>query len=127
MKLRSICVAISIILTTIGLMQVRPAAAQLLPQPWVTVGAKDSAITYGVGARIFDLGVELGVGPKSVTGVDVLKFISLPAVSPYVGVGIYGGTVSYSGGVQLTPPGNTFFGIGYNSVRGINGQVGLKF
>lgn len=108
-------------------MQVTPAAAQLVPQPWVTLGGKDGSITYGIGARVFDFGVELSRGPNSVTGVDALKFLSFPFVSPYVGLGIYGGSVAYSGGVQFTPPGNTFFGIGYNSIRGINGQIGLKF
>jgi hypothetical protein len=127
MKLKSISISILVILTAIGSMQVTPATAQLVPEPWVTVGSKDGTVTYGVGARFFDFGVELGTGPKSVTGVDALKFISLPFVSPYVGLGLYGSTVSYSGGVQITPPGNTFFGVGYNSVRGINGQIGFKF
>jgi hypothetical protein len=127
MKLKSISISTLVILTAIGSMQVTPATAQLVPEPWVTVGSKDGTVTYGVGARFFDFGVELGTGPKSVTGVDALKFISLPFVSPYVGLGIYGSTVSYSGGVQITPPGNTFFGIGYNSVRGVNGQIGFKF
>ncbi len=127
MQLKSIWISISVILASIGSIQGTPAAAQLVPEPWVTVGSKDSTVTYGVGARFFDFGVELGTGPKSVTGVDVLKFVSFPFVSPYAGLGLYGSTVSYSGGVQFAPPGNTFFGIGYNSVRGINGQVGLKF
>jgi hypothetical protein len=125
--LQSISISTFVILTAIGSMQVTPATAQLIPQPWVTVGSKDGTVTYGVGARFFDFGVELGTGPKSVTGVDALKFISLPFVSPYVGLGLYGSNVAYSGGVQLTPPGNTFFGVGYNSVRGINGQIGIKF
>jgi hypothetical protein len=127
MKLKSILMSISVILTAIGSIQVTPATAQIIPQPWVTLGSKDGTVTYGVGARFFDFGVELGTGPNSVTGVDALKFFSFPFVSPYAGVGIYGSTVSYSGGVQITPPGNTFFGVGYNSVRGINGQIGIKF
>ena len=64
------------------------------------------------------------------TGVDVLKFINLPVVAPYVGVGLYSGdeSIAYSGGVQVgSGAENIFFGVGYNSVRGINGQVGLKF
>jgi hypothetical protein len=104
-----------------------PAAAQLIPEPWVTVGAKDGSVTYGAGVKFFDLGVEIGVSPKRVTGVDALKFFSLPTISPYVGLGIYGSDVAYSGGVQFTPGGNTFFGVGYNSIRGVNGQVGFKF
>jgi hypothetical protein len=126
MQFKSICVSI---VTTIAIGQslpVTPAAAQLIPEPWVTVGAKDGGISYGAGVRIFDIGAEIG-NNKGKTGVDLLKFISLPAVSPYVGLGIYGSDVAYSGGVQFSPPGNTFFGVGYHSIRGINGQVGIKF
>jgi hypothetical protein len=106
-----------------------PASAQFLPQPWVTVGSKDSAITYSVGARFLDFGAEIGTGPNGATGVDALKFISLPLVSPYVGLGLYSGkeAIAYSGGVQLAPPGNVTYGIGYHSIRGINGQVGVRF
>jgi hypothetical protein len=127
MQVKSICGSIFVILAAIGLSQVAPAAAQLVPEPWVTVGSKDGTISYGAGVKIFDLGAEIGTG-SNVSGVDVLKFFSFPAVSPYVGLGIYGDRgVAYSGGVHLTPPGNTFFGIGYHSIRGINGQVGIKF
>jgi hypothetical protein len=127
MQVKSICGSIFVILAAIGLIQVAPAAAQLVPEPWVTVGSKDGTISYGAGVKIFDLGAEIGTG-SNVSGVDVLKFFSFPAVSPYVGLGIYGDRgVAYSGGVHLTPPGNTFFGIGYHSIRGINGQVGIKF
>ena len=103
--------------------------AQLIPQPWVSVGVQDSAVTYSVGARAFDFGVELGNAPQGATGVDVLKFFSLPVISPYVGLGLYSGdrTVSYSGGVQVQGADNFVFGVGYNSVRGVNGQVGLRF
>ena len=128
MQLKSICSSIFVMLAASGSLQVAPAAAQLIPEPWVTVGSKDSSITYGAGVKIFDLGAEIGVGPNSTTGVDILKFFSLPTVSPYVGLGLYGDRgVAYSGGVHLSPPGNTFFGLGYHSIRGINGQVGIKF
>ncbi len=120
----SIAVILATMLTPI---HVAPAAAQLIPEPWVTVGAKDGSVTYGAGVKFFDLGVEIGVSPKRVTGADALKFFSLPTISPYVGLGIYGSDVAYSGGVQFTPGGNTFFGVGYNSIRGVNGQVGFKF
>ena len=83
----------SVILVSSAIVQVMPATAQLAPEPWVTIGARDSSITYGVGVRIFDFGVEFGTGPKGVTGIDALKFISLPGVSPYAGLGIYGGLV----------------------------------
>ena len=104
--------------------------AQLIPQPWVSVGVQESDITYAVGAKFIGLGVELGTGRDGATGVDVLKFINLPVVAPYVGVGLYSGkeSIAYSGGVQLgTGSENLFVGVGYNSIRGINGQVGLKF
>jgi hypothetical protein len=128
MKFKLISGSIAGILATmLAPIHVVPAAAQLIPEPWVTVGAKDGSVTYGAGVKFFDLGVEIGVSPKRVTGVDALKFFSLPTISPYVGLGIYGSDVAYSGGVQFTPGGNTFFGVGYNSIRGVNGQVGFKF
>jgi hypothetical protein len=116
-------------IATTSLTMANSASAQLLPQAWGTVGSKDSTVTYGAGVRLFDLGAELGVGPNGSTGVDVLKFISLPLVSPYVGLGLYSGkdAVAYSGGVQIAPPGNTFYGVGYHSIRGINGQIGIHF
>jgi hypothetical protein len=126
MQFKSIAGAILAILGTLGALQSNPASAQLVPEPWVTVGSKDSSISYGAGVRIFDLGAEIAT-VNGKTGVDVLKFISLPAVSPFVGLGIYGGDVAYSGGVQFSPAGNTFFGVGYHSIRGINGQVGIRF
>jgi hypothetical protein len=126
MQFKSICISVVATIAVMPSLQVTPAAAQLIPEPWVTVGAKDGGISYGAGVRIFDLGAEIG-NNKGKTGVDLLKFISLPAVSPYVGLGIYGSDVAYSGGVQFSPPGNTFFGVGYHSIRGINGQVGIKF
>jgi hypothetical protein len=110
----------------IGVIPSLPASAQLIPEPWVTVGTKDGSVSYGVGVKIFDLGAEIANG-KGKTGVDLLKFFSVPTVSPYVGLGIYGSDVAYSGGVQFSPSGNTFFGVGYHSIRGINGQVGIKF
>ncbi|MBD2255086.1 hypothetical protein [Nostoc parmelioides] len=104
-------------------------SAQLIPQPWVSVGGKDGDVTYAVGARALNLGVELGVGTDGATGVDVLKFISLPVISPYVGLGYYSEDkgVAFSGGVQVGATDNVFVGAGYNSVRGINGQLGIRF
>lgn len=127
MQVKSICLSISAFIATLGLLQATPATAQLIPQPWVTVGGKDGSVTYGIGARIFDFGVELGRAPNGDTGVDALKFFSFPVVSPYLGLGIYGSSLAYSGGVQFTPSGNVFYGVGYNSIRGINGQIGVKF
>ncbi|WP_373538399.1 hypothetical protein [Chamaesiphon sp.] len=128
MQYRLIYSSLVATLIAIAPFQVNPASAQLIPEPWVTVGSKDSTLTYGVGVKIFDIGAEIGTGSGGSTGVDLLKFFSLPLVSPYVGLGIYGDKgVAYSGGVHFVPPGNTFFGIGYHSVRGINGQIGIKF
>jgi hypothetical protein len=126
-KATSLTAFLSITATTLSIAV--PASAQLIPQPWVTIGSKDSAITYGAGVRIFDLGAEIGTGPNGATGVDVLKFISLPLVSPYVGLGLYSGkeSIAYSGGVQFAPPGNISYGVGYHSIRGINGQIGIHF
>ena len=116
-------------ITTVAIAFPKPANSQLVPQPWVSVGVKDEDISYSVGVRLIDFGVELGTGEDGATGVDVLKFVSLPLVSPYVGLGIYSGdeTLAYTGGVQVRPEGNLFFGAGYHSIRGINGQIGIKF
>lgn len=125
MQLKSICGSIFAILVA---MQVTPATAQLVPEPWVTVGTKDSSFTYGAGVKFFDFGAEIGTGANGVSGVDALKFFSFPFVAPYAGLGLYGDKgVAYSGGVHFTPPGNMFYGVGYHSIRGVNGQFGLKF
>ncbi len=126
MQFKSIAGSILATLVTLGAIQATPVSAQLVPEPWVTVGTRDGSVSYGAGVKIFDIGAEIA-NAKGKTGVDVLKFISLPAVSPFVGLGLYGEDVTYSGGVQFSPGGNTFFGVGYHSIRGINGQVGIKF
>ncbi|WP_310486729.1 hypothetical protein [Chamaesiphon sp. VAR_69_metabat_338] len=126
MKFKLIAGSMLATVATLGALQAAPVSAQLVPEPWVTVGSKDGSVSYGAGVKIFDLGAEIATG-KGKTGVDVLKFISLPVVSPFVGLGLYGGDVAYSGGVQFSPGGNTFFGVGYHSIRGINGQVGIRF
>ena len=128
MQFKSVCGWISATIAILTLIPTAPAAAQFIPEPWVTVGSKDSAVSYGVGVKFFDFGAEIATGPKGVTGVDALKFISFPLISPYVGLGLYGDKgVAYSGGVQFFPPGNTFYGVGYHSIRGINAQLGFKF
>ncbi len=105
------------------------AKSQLLPQVWGTAGVKDEDISYGIGAKFFGFGVEIGTGKDGATGGDILKFISLPAVSPYVGVGYYSGdeNFAYSAGVHFDVSSNIVLGAGYHSIRGINGQIGLKF
>ncbi|MBW4633648.1 MAG: hypothetical protein KME30_17655 [Iphinoe sp. HA4291-MV1] len=116
-------------LSLLALLTPQSAHAQIVPQPWVSVGSKEGDITYSVGARALNLGAELGFGPDGATGVDILKFISLPVVSPYVGLGYYSADkgVAFSGGVQVGATDNVFVGVGYNSVRGINGQLGVRF
>ncbi|MHC5723009.1 MAG: hypothetical protein ACYTXY_02440 [Nostoc sp.] len=119
-------------ITSIGLLALfapSQVSAQLIPQPWVSVGGKDGDITYALGARALNFGVELGAGPDGATGVDVLKFISLPVISPYVGLGLYSEDkgVAVSGGVQVRATDNVFVGAGYNSIRGFNGQLGIRF
>jgi hypothetical protein len=108
---------------------VKPVMSQVLPQVWGTVGVQDEDISYGGGVRLFGWGLEVGTGEEGATGGDVLKFIDFPVVSPYVGIGLYSGddSVAFSGGVQIRPPGNVFFGAGYHTIRGINGQIGVKF
>lgn len=103
--------------------------SQVIPQPWVSVGINDSDPTFAIGARAIGWGVELGTGADGATGVDVLKFVRVPVVSPYVGLGLYSADkgVAFSGGVQVGATDNVFVGVGYNTVRGINGQVGVRF
>jgi ABC-type hemin transport system substrate-binding protein len=51
----------------LGLFASNQASAQLIPQPWVSVGGKDGDITYAVGARALNFGVEVGTGPDGAT------------------------------------------------------------
>lgn len=129
MSVKTIKSALATSISLLVLLAPSRANSQLLPQPWASVGVKDSDVTFAVGVRAFDVGVELGSGPDGATGVDVLKFISLPVISPYVGLGLYSADkgVAVSGGVQVGATDNVFVGVGYNSVRGINGQVGVRF
>ncbi|MEO1374806.1 MAG: hypothetical protein AAFW70_10880 [Cyanobacteria bacterium J06635_10] len=111
----------------------KPADAQIIPvpkpQPWISVGGIDGDVTYAVGAKFAGYGAELGVGEDGAVGVDLLQFLPLPVVSPYVGLGYYTEDqgVAFSGGVQVSPSKSFFIGAGYNSVRGFNGQLGIKF
>jgi hypothetical protein len=112
----------------LGLFNPNQASAQLIPEPWIAVGSKDSAITYAGGVKVFGFGLEVGTGKDGVTGTDVLKFINLPFISPYLGVGYYSTNqeVSFSGGIHVETSKHIFIGAGYNSVRGFNGQIGIK-
>ncbi len=105
------------------------ASAQLVPQPWVSVGSNDGDITYSAGARALNLGAELGVGPGGATGVDILKFLPLPLVSPYVGLGYYSDDkgVAVSGGVQVRATDNVFVGGGTIQYVGLTDSWELAF
>ncbi|NRB07967.1 MAG: hypothetical protein HRU34_12720 [Richelia sp.] len=105
------------------------AEAQIVPIAWFSVGAHEGDVTYAVGARALGLGAELGVGPDNAVGVDLLKFLRLPVLSLYSGIGYYTRQkgIALSGGVQFSARDNVFVGVGYNSVRGVNGQLGIKF
>ncbi|AFZ43099.1 hypothetical protein PCC7418_0885 [Halothece sp. PCC 7418] len=124
-------ISLPLIATTLGVITTsKPALSQITPQPWGTIGVEDSEVSYGIGVRWFDFGVELGGREDGAFGVDVIKFISFPVVSPYIGLGLYDDAeddVAISGGLQVHPPGNVFFGAGYHSIRGVNGQLGVKF
>jgi hypothetical protein len=115
--------------TLVAMLAPSRANSQLVPQPWVSVGVNNSDATFSVGARAINWGVELGKGEDGATGVDVLKFIRVPFVSPYLGLGLYSADkgVAVSGGVQVGATDNIFVGVGYNTVRGVNGQVGVRF
>ena len=104
-----------------------PASSQILPEVWATVGSVDDLVSYGAGVRFVGVGVEVGTGEEGATGGDILTFLSLPVVSPYVGLGYYSGdeSVAYSGGVHITA-GGLVIGGGYHSIRGINGKLGFK-
>jgi hypothetical protein len=128
-KTRVIGKALIASLTCFGVFAPLQAQAQFIPQPWVSVGVEHSDATFSVGAKVVGFGVELGFGSGDSTGVDVLKFINLPVISPYVGLGLYSDDedIAVSGGVQVGAADNLFLGVGYNSVRGVNGQVGIRF
>jgi hypothetical protein len=118
------------LLSTLALAQ--PASAQFLPQGWIAVGYEDE-VTFAGGGRWINYGAEIGVDADGDVGGDALLFfpVPLPLVSPYAGLGYYGGdgdNFAYSFGAQVRPRGeNIFFGAGYHSIRGINGQLGLRF
>lgn len=130
-NLAKVSVAASL-MTSVFLIAPKPVYSQIIPQGWASLGGKDGDFTYAGGIKFFGFGLEVGVGEDGATGGDILKFINIPTlstISPYVGIGFYSGddTFAYSGGVQLHPPGNFFVGGGYHSIRGINGQIGIKF
>lgn len=109
----------------------QPATAQLLPQFWGSLGAREGDVTYAIGARALNLGVELGRGTEDSAGVDALAFVNIPLtpISPYVGIGLYSEDqgVALSGGVHVNAAQNLILGAGYHSVRGVNGRVGIRF
>lgn len=120
------------LLSTLTLTLAQPASAQLLPQGWISIGYDDD-VTFAGGARWINYGAEVGVDADGDVGGDALLFfpVPLPLVSPYAGLGYYSGdgdNLAYSFGAQVRPRGeNIFFGAGYHSIRGINGQLGIRF
>jgi hypothetical protein len=119
---------VSLLTACASVIYAAPASSQILPEVWGTIGSVDDLVSYGAGARFAGTGLEIGTGEEGATGADFLTFISLPVVSPYLGIGYYTGdeTIAYSLGVHLGT-GNLVVGGGYHSVRGINGQLGFKF
>ena len=118
-----------------AILTAKPATAQLIPQPWGSVGIQESEFTYAVGVRALGFGAEVGLSNENIVGVDVMKFVNPPfinLISGYVGAGLYdeantdGSEFAYSAGVQIRPAGNFFFGAGYHNIRGVNGQIGIK-
>ncbi|UZQ53908.1 hypothetical protein OOK60_15665 [Trichothermofontia sichuanensis B231] len=73
----------------VAIVPLSPVYAQVLPQGWGAIGSKEGEASYAIGARWLDFGVELGGTRQGATGVDVLKFIPLPIISPYAGIGVY--------------------------------------
>lgn len=129
-QFRLVCGAI--VLTALASLEAAPAAAQLVPQPWVSVGAQSDDVTLSAGIRALNLGLEVGKGPADSVGVDVMTFFNVPLapgqLSPYVGVGYYSDDegVAVSGGVQVNPSERLVLGVGYHSIRGVNGQIGFR-
>lgn len=119
----------SILTACISTICASPASSQILPEVWGTVGSVDDLVSYGAGVRFAGTGIEIGTGEEGATGGDFLTFISLPFVSPYLGLGYYTGdeTVAYSGGVHLNAGSRLVLGAGYHSVRGVNGKLGFRF
>lgn len=122
----------SVLIAGAAILPAHSVKAQLIPQPWVSVGSRESEVTYSLGARALNLGVELGHGTEDSSGVDALAFIDLPfisRISPYVGLGVYSDDqgLAVSGGVQVNPDRHLILGVGYHSIRGFNGQLGVRF
>ena len=106
-----------------------PVSSQILPEVWATAGSVDDLVSYGAGVRFAGTGIEVGTGEEGATGADFLTFISLPIVSPYIGIGYYSGdeNIAFSGGAHLNLGRRLVVGAGYHSVRGPNGQLGIRF
>ena len=127
-SISKLAIYLGVLTAGVSTVNIAPASSQLLPQAWVTLGGNEGDFTYGAGARLLNFGLEVGTGKEGATGGDILTFLPLPVVSPYVGLGIYSGddTVAYSGGVHFGK-GNLVLGAGYHSIRGFNGKIGFRF
>lgn len=119
----------SLITVCVSTIYASPASSQILPEVWATVGSIDDLVSYGAGVKFGGTGIEVGTGEEGATGADFLTFISLPIVSPYVGLGYYSGdeNIAFSGGAHLSVGKRLVVGAGYHSVRGPNGQLGIRF
>lgn len=121
-------IAISIFSAGLSTICAAPVSSQILPEVWGTIGSVDDLVSYGAGVRFAGTGIEVGTGEDGATGGDFLTFIGFPVVSPYLGLGYYSGdeTIAYSGGVHFGV-GKLVLGGGYHSIRGVNGQLGIRF
>ena len=122
-------ISMGILTACISTISALPVKSQILPEVWATVGSADDSVSYGAGVRLAGVGIEVGTGEDGSTGGDFLTFISLPVVSPYVGIGYYSDDedIAYSGGLHLNLGRRLVIGGGYHSVRGPNGQLGFRF
>lgn len=119
----------SLVTACVSTIYISPASSQVLPEVWATVGSVDDLVSYGAGVRLLSTGLEVGTGEEGATGADFLTFISLPVVSPYLGLGYYSGdeNLAYSGGLHLNAGRRLVLGAGYHSIRGFNGKLGFRF
>ena len=119
----------SLVTACVSTIYISPASSQVLPEVWATVGSVDDLVSYGAGVRLLSTGLEVGTGEEGATGADFLTFISLPVVSPYLGLGYYSGdeNLAYSGGLHLNAGRRLILGAGYHSIRGFNGKLGFRF
>ncbi|MEM7762211.1 MAG: hypothetical protein AAF298_29460, partial [Cyanobacteria bacterium P01_A01_bin.40] len=96
-------ISTSMLTACVATISAESASSQVLPQVWGTVGAVDDLVSYGAGVKLVGIGIEVGTGEEGATGADFLKFVDLPVISPYLGLGYYSGdeAIAFSGGAHL--------------------------